>query len=124
MTTIHTLQTADWVNVILLPGLDQEQRFIDPSLDITFQFMPIGEFVSKANQRPITYMRPSAKTIARAVISAVGCGHREVVPYFAHFLGAAFLWIIGRKRSDMFVSEYMSKYYMTSEQRARHKQEE
>lgn len=86
--------------------------------------MPIGEFVSKSNQRSITYLRPSAKTIARAVISAVGCGHREVVPYFGHFLGAAFLWIIGKRRSDMFVNEYMSKNYMTSEQRARHKREE
>ena len=101
-------------------GLDQEQRFIDPTLDITFQFMPIGEFVSKANPRTVTYLRPSAKTMARAVISAVGCGHREVVPYFGHFLGVAFLWVIGRRRSDMVVSEYMSKYYMTSEQRARY----
>lgn len=63
-------------------------------------------------------MRPSAATIARAVISAVGCGHREVVPYFPHFLGTAFLWVIGKKRSDRFVSEYMRKHYMTNQQRA------
>jgi len=105
-------------------GLDQEQQFIDPTLDLTFQFMPLGEFVSKANPRSVTYLRPSAQTMARAVISAVGCGHRQVVPYFGHFLGVAFLWIIGRRRGDQFVSQYMVKHYMTDERRARDKQEE
>jgi hypothetical protein len=86
--------------------------------------MPIGEFISKANPRTATYLRPSAKTLAHAVITAVGCGHREVVPYFGHFFGVAFLWVIGRRRSDAFVSEYMSRHYMTSEQQARHKEVE
>ncbi|KAF8321317.1 NAD(P)-binding protein [Clavulina sp. PMI_390] len=106
-------------------GLDQEQRFIDPSLDISFQFMPIGEFVSKAHVVPITLFCPSARTIARSVIRSVGySGHRIVVPYLPHYLGTLLLWAIGRRRSDKFVGEYIRKRYMSRAQQARQGKEE
>lgn len=100
-------------------GLETEHTFIDPSLDISIQFMPVGEFVSPSHVRPISYFCPSSATMARAVISAVGCGHRDVVPYFGHFLQTAALWIVGRRRSDKLVSDWMVKAWMNEGQRSK-----
>lgn len=107
-----------------LTGLETEHRFIDPNLDISFQYMMVGEFNSSGHVRPVTYWCPSSATMGRAVISAVGCGHRDVVPYFGHFLQTAALWIIGRRMSDRLVSDWMRRNYMTEGQRAKEGHEE
>lgn len=96
-----------------LEGLDVDERFFNKKSDMTVHFMRSAEFSSASNPQPISFICPTAATMAKRVIGCVGCGRRVVVPYIGHGLGAGFLSLLGEKIAATLVAEYMRKKYFS-----------
>jgi hypothetical protein len=91
-------------------GMSVDERFLDPSADMTFHYMHISELSST---KDTSFRTPSPQAMARNVIAAIGCGHREVVPYIGDVLDVSSLSFLGEKRADAIIERVMRKKYFS-----------
>ncbi|KAF9512642.1 hypothetical protein BS47DRAFT_1049519 [Hydnum rufescens UP504] len=89
-------------------GMSVDERFLDPSADMTFHYMHISEL---SLTKDTSFRSPSPQAMARYIIAVIGCGHREVVPYIGHVPDASSLSFLGEKRADAIIERVMEKHF-------------
>ncbi|MFW0717550.1 SDR family NAD(P)-dependent oxidoreductase [Pedobacter sp. N23S346] len=68
-----------------------------------------GSVNTGSNTKPVTFLRPSAATYARHVLSVVGCGRKSIMPYWPHAIQSFLISLLPEKIIDSAIKKTMQK---------------
>ncbi len=68
-----------------------------------------GSVNTGTNNKPVTFMRPSAVTYAKHVLAIAGCGRKSIMPYLPHALQAFFISLLPESLIDNATKKVMQK---------------
>jgi 17beta-estradiol 17-dehydrogenase / very-long-chain 3-oxoacyl-CoA reductase len=68
-----------------------------------------GSVNTGTNTKSITFMRPSAATYARHVVSVVGCGRKSIMPYWPHAIQHFLISLLPERITDYLTKKAMQK---------------
>lgn len=68
-----------------------------------------GSVNTGSNTKPVTFMRPSAATYARHILSIVGCGRKSIMPYWPHAIQRFIISLLPEKIIDYATKTEMQK---------------
>ncbi|KAI8629908.1 hypothetical protein F5Y19DRAFT_464232 [Xylariaceae sp. FL1651] len=107
---------------ILHKALAREAALNGWDVDVEIMSQRIGAVTGVSHRRdPATLFRPSARTLARAVLARTGCGRKSVVPYWPHALQQAFLGLVPEWVVDCVLIKAMRREKMEQDEEAKKK---
>ena len=69
----------------------------------------VGSVHTASNKKPVTFMRPAAGTFAKHVLRIVGCGKKQITPYWPHALQIFLISLLPEKLIDRATKAAMEK---------------
>lgn len=69
----------------------------------------VGSVHTASNKKPVTFMRPAAATFAKHVLGIVGCGKKQIAPYWPHALQIFLISLLPERLIDSATKRAMKK---------------